>query len=53
MISYSWSVQTQAVELKQVLLDHGYRIWMDIENMSKCDGIKQIATNYMYQGHVQ
>ena len=33
MISYSWSIQPQAKELKQVLQDNGYRIWMDIDNM--------------------
>ena len=33
MISYSWSIQPQAKELKQVLQDNGYRVWMDIDNM--------------------
>ncbi|XP_067933381.1 uncharacterized protein [Watersipora subatra] len=34
MISYSWSVQTAAKEVKDTLQDNGYRVWMDIENMS-------------------
>ena len=35
MISYSWSVQPQAKELKDKLQENGYRVWMDIEHMSR------------------
>ena len=34
MISYSWSVQAEAKALKEKLHENGYRVWLDIENMS-------------------
>jgi len=35
MISYNWSIQPLAIKVKDFLLQHGYRVWLDIENMSK------------------
>ena len=33
MISYQWDVQKRMIILKDLLIKHGYNVWMDIERM--------------------
>ena len=35
MISYSWANQEQVIHVKDMLEERGYRVWMDVGNMSK------------------
>ena len=34
MISYQWDSQADAVRIKEALEEQGYKVWMDIEQMS-------------------
>ncbi|KAL3892326.1 hypothetical protein ACJMK2_004542 [Sinanodonta woodiana] len=33
MISYNWSHQKELVKIRDLLKEHGYAVWMDIDNM--------------------
>jgi len=35
MISYQWGAQTTMLAVKERLKAEGYKVWMDVDNMSK------------------
>ena len=35
MISYNWGAQERMIKLRDALLEAGYKVWMDIDNMGK------------------
>lgn len=41
MISYQWGVQQEVLQFMQRLRKAGYRIWIDVEQMSKVDSDAQ------------
>ena len=37
MISYQWDVQAKLLHVRDYLKQAGYRVWMDVDNLSKSD----------------
>ena len=35
MISYNWGAQERMITLRNALVDAGYKVWMDVDNMGK------------------
>jgi len=35
MLSYNWGVQKEVFKLREILKANGYKVWIDVEQMSK------------------
>lgn len=35
MISYNWEYKPDALRLKKILFENGYKVWIDVEDMGE------------------